>query len=483
MHDLTIREALVVDGTGAEPYEADVAVDAGRISAVGRVGAARHEIAVAGRVIAPGFIDTHTHDDGALLRHSSMWFKTSQGVTSVVIGNCGFSAAGGVGSPATTALLGVESSWHDLASFRSAVDAKGCAVNAVALIGHNSLREGLMGSVDRVCTPQELDRMRRAVADAMTHGAAGFSTGLLYAPGKWAPESELVELATVAAAGHGVYVSHIRDEFDGLLDAVAEAIRIGEAAGAMVHVSHHKAAGSRNWGRVRDSLRMAAGHAPGGAPVTFDAYPYTAGSGPLALYFRDGIDLELAEVMAIASCRDRPAYEGRMLRDIADEEGRSLGEVVQGLLDAPESARTLSLQFVAAEPDIEENLRSPVVMIGSDGIPDLDGMPHPRLFGTFPRVLGAYVRDKGFVGLPEMVRRMTSLPAGRFGLTDRGVIAVGQVADLVVFDPATVQDNATYADPQQVASGIGPVLVAGEIVWDGRSATDARPGRVLHAGA
>lgn len=481
MHDLTIRDAVVIDGTGSPPREADVAVEHGRIVAVGEVGAARQVIEAAGMALAPGFIDAHTHDDGALLRHPDMWFKSSQGVTTVVVGNCGFSAAGSVDSPATQALLGTTEGWPDLESHRRAVESAGCAVNAIALIGHNSLREGLMGLDERPATPRELDVLRRAVGVSMQQGAAGFSTGLLYPPGRAAPEEELVALAEVAAQHGGLYVSHIRDEFDGLLDAVAEAIRIGESAGAPVHVSHHKAAGSANWGRVRTSLRMASEHAPGGDPVTFDAYPYTAGSGPLALYFRDGIDLALAEVMAIASCRDRPEYEGRMLRDIADAEGRPVEHVVRDLLALPEAARTLSLQFIAAEEDIEENLRSPRVMIGSDGIPDLDGMPHPRLFGTFPRTLGWYVRERGVADLAEMVRRMTSLPARRFGLRDRGLIAPDHVADLVVFDPARIRDVATYEDPKRVAEGVGPVLVAGEVVWDGARATAARPGRVLRA--
>jgi N-acyl-D-amino-acid deacylase len=481
MHDLVLRDARVLDGTGEEAFEADVAVEDGRIVAVGSVGAARSDVDVAGHVVAPGFIDTHTHDDGALLRYPDLWFKTSQGVTTVVIGNCGFSGAGSVGSPATRAILSIASGWADLDGLRSAVESAGTAVNAVSLIGHNTLRELVVGLEERAASAAELDRLRGAVDAAMRSGAAGISTGLLYAPGKWTPEDELVALTEVAAAQGGLYVSHIRDEFADLIPSVAEAMRIGVRAGAGVHISHHKAAGAENWGKVAPSLAAIDRHNAAGGDVTLDAYPYTAGSGPIAQYFRDGIDLTLAEVMRIATCHDFPQYEGRMLVDIAAEEGRSLQALVEDILAAPRALQTLCLQFLAHEDDIEANLRHPAVMIGSDGIPELDGKPHPRLLGTFPRVLGEYVRERGVTSLPAMVRRMTSLPADRFGLADRGRVAAGQHADLVVFDPATVRDLATYDDPIRASAGIDLVLVGGEVVWDGERATPARPGRILHA--
>jgi N-acyl-D-amino-acid deacylase len=481
MHELVLRDAMVLDGSGADAFAADVAIDDGRISAIGTVGAARSDVDVAGRILAPGFVDTHTHDDGALLRYPDLWFKTSQGVTTVVIGNCGFSAAGSTGSPASRVVLAKGEGWDDLESYRSAVEQAGTAVNAVALIGHNTLRESTLDLEEREASPAELDRMRAGVRAAMDAGAAGISTGLLFAPGKWAAEDELVALAEAAAQRGGLYVTHIREEFADLHPSIEEAIRIGTRAGASVHISHHKAAGSDNWGQVKVSLAAIERHNAAGADVTLDAYPYEAGSGPMAQYFRDGIDLSVAAVMRIATCHDRPDYQGRMLVDIAKDEGRTLLELVEDILAAPRAKETLCLQFLAHEDDIEDNMRHPLVMIGSDGIPELDGLPHPRLLGTFSRVLGEYVRERKVTSLAEMVRRMTSLPAERFGLAERGRIALDHHADLVVVDPASVRDVATYDDPVRASAGIGPVLVGGQIVWDGERPTTARPGRVLHS--
>lgn len=481
MHDLAIRDVTILDGTGGPASHGDLAVDGGRIAAVGTVGPARRDLDGAGRVVTPGFVDAHTHDDGALLRHPDLWFKTSQGITTVVVGNCGFSAIGARGSPATRAMLLLDPGWEDLQGFRELLTRRPAAAHAVMLVGHNTLREAIVGSEQRVASTAQLAALRGAVERAMEQGAAGLSTGLLYAPGSWAPRDELVGLAAAVAPFAGLYVSHIRDEFDGLLPSVAEAIDIGRAAGVATHISHHKAAGRPNWGSVPRSLALVDAAVAAGQDVTLDAYPYTAGSGPMAQYFRDGIDLELASVMRLATCPSFPAYEGRMLVDLAAEEGCSLETLVRRILAAPDAERTICLQFLAAEEDIEANLRHPRVMIGSDGIPQLEGRPHPRLFGTFPRVLGTYVRERGVASLPEMVRRMTSLPAARFGLAERGRVAVGWHADLVVFDPATVADAGTYDDPARPAIGVEHVLVAGELVWSQGRPTAARPGQLLAA--
>lgn len=481
MHDLAFRDVAILDGTGSDAFDGDVAVDGGCIAAVGTVGPARQNLDGAGHALAPGFVDAHTHDDGALLRYPDMWFKTSQGITTVVIGNCGFSATEGRGSAATRSMLLLDPSWEDLDGFRQLLSSRPPAVNAVTLVGHNSLRESLVGTEERPATAAELSGMRDVVQRAMEQGACGVSTGLLYTPGSLAPREELVALAAAVGPFGGIYASHIRNEFADLLPSVAEAIDIGRAAGVPTHVSHHKAAGRDNWGLVPRSLAIIDAAVASGQDVTLDAYPYTAGSGPMAQYFRDGIDLDLAAVMRLATCPSFPRYEGRMLVDLAEEEGRSLEQLVRWILDAPDADRTICLQFLADEADIEANLRHPGLMIGSDSIPQLDGFPHPRLFGTFPRVLGRYVREKAVATLPEMVHRMTDLPARRFGLGPRGRVEVGWHADLVVFDPDRVVDEATYDRPAQASTGIGYVMVGGELVWSDGRATAARPGQLLSA--
>jgi N-acyl-D-amino-acid deacylase len=484
MADLIIRNALVVDGTGGDRFEADVAVEGDWITTVGDVGSAggAEEIDANGHVLAPGFIDVHTHDDGALLRYPGMEFKLAQGCTSLVIGNCGFSgspAQPGEGEP--SGLIGVDPTWSDLAGFRAAVAGVRPAVNAMALVGHNTIRSMVMGEGERRApTDDELDAMRRHVRTAMEQGACGFSTGLIYRPGRWSDTDEVIELAKESAAAGGIYATHMRNEGDRLLEAVDEAIHIGRTAELPVQISHHKSAGRRNWGRIGTSLAKVDEANATGADITLDVYPYTAGSGPMAHYFDlDAIDAELAENIRFATCPAFREYEGRMATDIAVELGIPVTQVIHDVLIAPDGDRTLCIQFIIDERDIEENLRHPQMMVGSDGIPDLNGQPHPRLFGTFPRVLGSYVRDRRILTLEEAVRRMTSLSSDRFGFVDRGRLAPGKFADLVLFDPASVIDTATYDDPQQEPDGIDLVVVNGKVALRNGSHTGSGAGRML----
>ena len=482
MTDLIIRNALVLDGSGSPAIPSDVAVTGDRITAVGQlVQGASTEIDAAGKVLAPGFVDVHTHDDGALIRHPGMEFKVAQGCTSLVIGNCGFSAApAAAGEREPSGLIGVAPTWNDMAGFAQAVADANPAVNAMALVGHNTIRSLVMGLDKRAPSDGELELMRDHVRTAMEQGACGFSTGLVYQPGRYCQTDEIIELAKESANAGGIYATHMRNEGDRLLESVDEAIQIGRTADLPVQISHHKSAGRRNWGKIGQSLAKVDQANAEGADITLDVYPYTAGSGPMAQYFDiANIDRELAEVIRFASCPAFRDYEGRMAVDVAADLGIDVTELIHDVIVAPEGDRTVCIQFIIDEADVEENLRHPLMMVGSDGIPDLRGQPHPRLFGTFPKVLSHYVRDRGVIDLAEAVRRMTSLSCDRFGLTDRGRIGEGQFADLVLFDPDSVADTATYDNPKQEPVGIELVVVNGEIACRAGEHTGAGAGRML----
>jgi len=481
MADLVIRNTTIVDGTGEPRYGGDLAVTDGRISAVGEVAdSAAETIDAEGLVRAPGFVDVHTHDDGALLQHPGMEFKVSQGCTSVVVGNCGFSAIPAVEGSRTLDLSAIPAEWTDLDGYRAAVDGTGCAVNSIMLVGHNTVRHLVMKGERRAPTQSEMDEMRGHVDRAMSQGACGFSSGLVYRPGRWAETEELTELAAVAAPYGGIYATHMRNERDKLIQSVDEALRISGDAGVALQISHHKAAGERNFGMVAESLAHIDRAVEAGADVTLDVYPYTAGSGPMIQYFDlSDPDPELAKAIQLASCPAFKEYEGRMLVDIATELQITPSEAVVHVLTAPEGDKTICIQHIMDEGDVVSNLQHPLVMVGSDGLPDLEGRPHPRLFGTFPRVLGKYVRQEGVLDLEQAVRRMTSLSCDVHGLTDRGRLVEGAWADLVLFDPDTVIDAATYEDPKVESVGIRNVWVNGQPAFDGGVHTGSRAGRML----
>ncbi|MDA1077114.1 MAG: D-aminoacylase [Proteobacteria bacterium] len=473
--DISIRNVSVLDGNGGEAYSADVGIAEGRIVAVDRTGAlgvADVEIDGLGMTLAPGLIDTHAHDDGAFFRHPGMEFKLAQGVTTVVSGNCGFSAipadptmdsvaaSGGI-------LAGLDGEFTDLEGYFDAVLKRGPAINNMMLVGHNTVRTIVCGMDNRAPTALELTTMRMHVAQALEQGACGFSSGLIYRPGRYSKTDEVAHLAEAAAPFDALYTTHMRNEGDRLLEAVDEALTIGQQAGVHLHISHHKSAGQANWGKVGESLAKVDRALEQGQRVTLDVYPYTAGSGRMIEYFNlDNPSRELANVIRIASCPANRAYEGRMLKDIAAQETRDIIDVLLSILTAERGDRTICIQFIIDEADVETNLKHRDMMVGSDGIPDLRGRPHPRLFGTFPRVLGHYVRERGLLSLPEAVRRMTSLAATTFGLKDRGQIKPGCWADLVLFDPASIIDTATYDDPKQEPLGIHKVFVNGQTAFD-----------------
>jgi len=484
--DLTIRNARILDGSGGPAFEGDVEVDGGRIAAVGSAsGEARQEIDAAGLTLAPGFIDVHAHDDGAFIRHPDMAFKLAQGVTTCVCGNCGFSAIPAVpGADQAAAsggiLAGLEGDFTDLEGYFGAALARRPAINNIMLVGHNTVRAMVMGFEQRPPTVPELADMKDKVRQAMEQGACGFSTGLIYRPGRWSDTDEVIALAREARPFGALYTTHMRNEGDRLLESVDETLTIAREAGVHAHISHHKSAGRKNWGKVGASLAKVDAAIAGGAKVTLDVYPYTAGSGRMIEYFNlERIDPELAEVIRIASCPAFREFEGRMVKDIAAERGEDVTAVVRTILTAPAGDRTICIQFIIDEADVETNLRHADMMVGSDGIPELRGKPHPRLFGTFPRVLGHYVRERGVLSLEEAVRRMTSVSARTFGLTERGEIKPGYHADLVLFDAGEVTDLATYDDPKREPAGVAAVVVNGQVAYRDGQHTSAGSGQML----
>lgn len=471
--DLVLRNGLAFDGSGAPPAVADVAVAGDRIAAVERIPAGRGavEIDVRGQAIAPGFIDVHTHDDRALLVAPDMAAKTSQGVTTVITGNCGVSLAPLVlddAPPPPLDLIGDAGSYRfaGFGAYLDALDAAPAAVNAACLVGHSTLRVGAMDDLDRPANEAELAAMRERLRAALDDGAIGLSSGTFYPPAAAAPAGEVAELAALAGEAGGVYATHMRDETDRVDESLEEGFDIARRAGVPLVISHHKVAGRANHGRSRETLPAIAA-AMERQPVGLDAYPYVAASSML-----DAGRFGTAERVIVTWSQSVPEAAGRDLAEIAAEWGVPAEAAVERLKPAG------GVYFLMDEDDVRRILAFPHTMIGSDGLPH-DRHPHPRLWGTFPRVLGHYARDVGIFPIEEAVRRMTALPAARFGLTGRGRLAPGGFADIVVFDPETILDRATFDEPARPASGIDTVLVNGRPVWRDGAPTGERPGRAL----
>ncbi len=472
--DILFAGGEVIDGTGAERVRADMAVTGDRISAIGDLSdmQAGRKIDATGRIVAPGFIDVHTHDDNLLFRDADMTPKTSQGVTTVVVGNCGVSLAplvlGGAAPPPPMDLLGGSADYRfeRFGDYLDALDKTPPAANAAFLIGHSTLRLNAMSDVTRAADTGEIDAMAKVVEEAMQSGATGFSTGLIYAPNKAAPTDEIVALAEVAGDAGGMYVTHMRNEGADIDKSLDETFEIGRRAGLPVVVSHHKCAGKENHGRSAETLARF-DSARSGQKVGLDVYPYTAGSTVIMV---DMVDA--AERVVITWSEARPEFAGRDLADIAAELGCSARDAAAQLIPGG------AIYFLMDEADVRRILAYPHAMVGSDGLPH-DKHPHPRLWGTFPRVLGHYARDLGLISLEDAVRRMTGLSAEQFGLKDRGVLQHGGFADITMFDPATIIDSATFEKPMTPAAGIDVVMVNGEIIRREGRVTGARPGRAL----
>ncbi|NYH97983.1 N-acyl-D-amino-acid deacylase family protein [Cupriavidus plantarum] len=470
-YDTIIRHGDLIDGTGAPRRAADIAIQDGAIAAIGDLRDARAatEIDATGLAVTPGFIDTHTHDDWLVFQSPEMLPKVTQGVTTIIAGNCGISLFPLVTRtipPAPLDILRGGYQFPSVQAYRDAFAAAPAAVNVAVLVGQSTLRARHVGQLGAAASDAEIERMREDVETALRQGAIGVSTGTFYPPSAAAPEDEIVRMCEPMRRLGGVLVSHMRDESDRVREAIDETARIGKALGVSTVISHHKLVGKQNHGRSRETLAQVSELART-MPLCMDCYPYAASSTMLRPERVDQCDRIL-----ITWSSTHPDVAGRYLEEIAEAWGRSRREVAEALVPGG------AVYFIMDEGDVRDILAYPDTMVGSDGIPS-DETPHPRLWGTFPRVLGLYSRDLGLFPLERAVHKMTGLAARRFGLERRGELRVGHVADITVFDPATIQDRATFDDPVQPSIGVVHVLVAGEATLRDGMPTGNRPGRFV----
>lgn len=520
MPDLVIRGGTVLDGTGTPGRTADVAVSDGRIAEVGRItGQAARELDAAGAIVCPGFIDLHSHADFSVFDAPQAVTQATQGVTTLVTGNCGFStfpiATGHKADLLSNRLSNGGGSWDwtTAKEFADEVDRLPIGVNLALQVGHAAVRIAVMGLEDRKPTDEELDRMRGYVRQAVADGVVGFSTGLIYVPGRFADTDEIVALAREAAAGGLLYSTHMRDKHSRLLESVHEALTIARQAGVRLEISHLKAAGPETWGTVGVAIDAIETARENGVDVAADQYPYTASSTTLtaslpAWAMDGGVPALLArletpsgaarlakelndrtgrsfwpERIVIADLADGPfdGYVGQNLSSLASALGLDTGTAIVELLRGQEGHVGI-VHHGMSEDDVRQVMRQEFVSVASDGwvlhCPGA-GKPHPRSFGTFTRILARYVREERVLRLPEAIRKMTSHPAARLGWTDRGVVAPGAIADLTVFDSSRVQDNSTFDQPWQLSTGVLHTLLAGTPVFEDGAPTGTAAGRVI----
>jgi N-acyl-D-amino-acid deacylase len=519
--DLLLRGGSVIDGSGGPAFVADVAIVGDRIVGIGSYDAsdASTTLDVRGLVVAPGFVDVHTHSDSSIFRHPGAESRVRQGVTTEITGNCGGSAAPRQEGDEEDA-GSVTPRWTDVRSYAAAWASADPALNHALLVGHGTLRRAVLGAVDRRATTVELAAMTQLLETALDQGAIGLSTGLEYVPGIYTPAEEIEHLARSVAARGGLYASHMRSEEDRLLEAVDEAIEVGRKTGVRVQISHLKACGRDNWKLLDEAIVRIENARQAGVDVMADAYPYTAYSTTLTILLepwsreggseaivgrlqdqalrsrmRDELGPHVQSdpggfelvVIAAVTAKDHEVCVGRSLAEIAAVWKVDAAEAYMRLLEAS-NADVSFIGHGMQKEGVARVLAHPLVMVGSDGrsmapTGRVLERPHPRSYGTFPRVLGVYCRDEGLFDLPTAIRKMTAMPADRAGLAGRGRIAVLGFADVVVFDAATVRDEATYAEPQRYPTGIVHVVVNGELVVRDGSGTTARPGRWLSSKA
>jgi N-acyl-D-amino-acid deacylase len=500
-YDLILRGARIVDGSGSPWYRGDVAVRGDSIAAIAphlEAGGAR-VIDVGGQIVAPGFIDIHTHARRGIFDVPTAPNYVRQGVTTIMEGPDG-------------------SSPLPIAPFLERLNALPRSLDIGTFVGQGSIRRQVIGEVDRQATPAEIQQMVALAEQGMRDGAFGLSTGLFYVPGTFTPTSEVIALARAVGRLGGIHESHQRDDASRVLDSVRETIAIGEQGELPTQISHHKIIGQANWGRSADTLRLVDEARARGVDVTIDQYPYTASSTSIAAALLPAWALEGGDARALArlkdpdtrarmktasmalirdergggdpknvqlaSCGFDPSLAGRTLADLARQHGpgASLEDAAEAVLWIVERGGCQGIFHAMSDEDLERIIRHPATMIASDGEVPIFGRanPHPRSYGTFARVLAVYVREKKLLALEDAVRRMSAFPAARLRLLDRGLLRPGLKADIVVFDPARVRDTATYTQPHQYAEGFSWVIVNGEVVFDGNAMTSARPGRVLY---
>ncbi|HKW98521.1 MAG TPA: D-aminoacylase [Bryobacteraceae bacterium] len=497
-YDVIIRNARVVDGTGNPWFRADVAVKDGRIAAVGNLAgdSAARVIDARNHVLAPGFIDVHTHLERAIEKLPEADNFITDGVTTAITGNCGGSEV-------------------DLASFFARLEKLKLGLNLASFIGHNSVRSEVMGTANRQATPDEIARMQRLVAKNMQDGAVGFSTGLIYIPGTYANTDEVIALAKAAARYHGVYASHMRDEGLHVVEAIEEAVRVGRETGMPVELAHFKIDNKRLWGSSDKTIALVEKFRSEGVDVVVDEYPYNRSSTNLGITLpswaladgREALKKRLADpathakivqdmkdkmnelgqedysYATVASCDFDHALDGKTISEINVLKGRAktMDNEIETILGLQSEGDLSMVYHSMGDQDVERIMAYPNTAFASDGwdIQFGKGVPHPRSYGTRARVLAEYVRERHILRLEDAIRKMTSLPARTFGFRDRGLVREGFWADLVLFDPATVQDEATFEKPHQFSKGFDLVMVNGAPVVEAGKPTGARPGRIL----
>ena len=495
--DYVIKNGKIIDGTGNPWYKADIGLRDGKIEKIGIISKDKGEkiINAVDMVVSPGFIDIHTHTD-KIEEDPTVHNYIMQGVTTVISGNCGGSKLG-------------------LKEFFKKLEKQGISLNYGTLVGHGSVRDTVMGNEDREPTEEELEKMKDYVDKAMKEGAVGLSTGLEYTPGTYSKSEEVIELARVVSRYNGLYATHMRNEGDKVVEAIDEAIEIGEKAVLPVEVSHFKVFGVNNWGKSDITIKMINDAREKGIDITVDQYPYPAASTGFAILYphwalegenwrerlnntelREKIKKELIlnivnnfcgndfNRIQVATFPEDSTIEGKGLTDILKSRGKKVtpenaAELVMELSSVKESD---AVYHAMSEEDVEKIMKNPATMHASDGhVTEMNiGVPHPRNYGTYPRVLGVYVREKGILRLEKAIRKMTSMVANRVGIRDAGIISTGKRADIVIFNPLTVKDKATFLKPHQYPAGIDYVFVNGEIVVENGKFTGKLPGKIIY---